>query len=400
MNQSNEQILKPSQKKQLEPLQKKRIDALFIQQCIIRRFKHNHSADYDALLTMRNDIESILCDAGLNAVAKNQFEVSSTEVAMAIMSFLENGKNRHLLTNESASIIRERLSKHLSLSQKSRLLIERYLHENEIQDIIHILEKNVKFYEYLKIKYNIFDYFSMFNMTAYIPFDKFYKFFRESTKDKTQHYPIADEVTREAKWLYAIDSALESSIYLLITNHCCNRHFYSTNVDIIDDVDNEIVINGIKSHNAIYLKVPIDQSPNNIDAAIEYYKKAIIEQLINHLGCLANCQDKGFLDSKFLKFISNESYFVTQWNSIENNIIGLWCWDLVKIDSKTEAEAIEIIAETVPYEAISIKKNYNRIEDILSVNRGSKKKTSLDHFVTGSDKIILGLRMNEMCVKV
>lgn len=390
--------LELSSKKPLEPSQKKRIDSFFIHQCIIRRFKDNYRADYDALLSIRNDIESVLCLPGLRAVPKHQFEISSAEVAMASMSFFENNRNRNLLASATAKHIRDRLYKHLSLSIKNSFDVRHYLSEDNMDNILNILEKNIVFYEELVRKYNIFDYFSLFSMTVYISFETFYKFYRESFHGKTEVYWLFENVTREAKWLYAMEYEIDSNIYMSITSNCCNRYFYSSNVDVIDDDDNDIVINGIKSHNALYLKVSVDQSPSNIDAAIEYYKDAIVEQLVNNFYCMANTQDDGFGNSNFMKFYNKKAYLVTQWNCIDNNILGLWCWDLVKNEDNTVAEAAYKIAKSAPYEEASIRKDYDEIDGILSLKFRKKKKVTLDKFVTGSDRIILGLRMNKTYV--
>lgn len=362
MNTNNvlDEEIAPIQKKDLvlvEQSQKKRMDSFFIHQCIIRRFKHNYPTDYDALLTIRNEIESVLCLSGLREVPKDQFELSSTEVTLALMGFIENNRNRNLLKYEEDKHIRDRLYKHLNVTIKSTLDIKDYLSECDMDRIIDFLKKDVGFYKALIKKYNMFDYFSLFSMTVYIPFDKFYKFYRDSFHGKNKVYGALENVTREVKWLYTMEYENDSNIYISIVSDCCNSFFYSSNVQIIDDERNDIVINGVKSHNALYLKVPVNQSPNNIDAAIEYYKDAIIEQLINNFGCMVNIHDDGFESSKFLKFYNKDAYLVTQWNCIDNNIFGLWCWDLVRNENNTETKAAsDIAAIALPLQALQLLK--------------------------------------------
>ncbi len=393
MQENTPEPLELSSKKPMEPSQKKRIDSFFIHQCIIRRFKDKHRSDYDVLLSIRNKIESILCLSGLSAVPNNEFEMSSTEVAMASMSFFENIRNRVLLTFAADQQIKDRFYKHLSQSIQGALDIKNYLSEEVADDILNILKEYRNFYESLIHKYNIFDYFSIFSMTVYIPFDKFYTLYRESFHGKTELYWLFENVTREAKWLYVnyCECEIDSNIYISIMSNCYSRYFYSSNISIFDDDDNDIVINGDRSTNALYLKVPTDQSPNNIDAAIEYYKNAIVEKLINSFGCMSNTQDDGFENSKFMRLCNKEAFFVTQWNCIDNNIIGLWCWDLMKNEGNTKENAVNKISERTYKPESSIKNNYDNITRIFSLNKKENVET-LDKFVTGSDKIILGLR--------
>ncbi|MDP1688892.1 MAG: hypothetical protein Q8L47_02055 [bacterium] len=393
MQEKSPEPLELSSKKPLEPSQKKRIDSFFIHQCIIRRFKGNYRADYEAILSIRNEIESILCLSGLSAVPKNEFEMSSTEVAMASMNFFENSRNRNLLISATAKHTRDRFYKHLSQSINSTSDIKDFLSEDNANEILEILQKNIEFYDALIYKYNIFDYFSLFSMTVYIPFDKFYTFYRESFHGKTELYWLFENVTREAKWLYVNDCECEidSNIYISIISNCYSRYFYSSNISIFDDDDNDIVINGDRSTNALYLKVPTDQSPNNIDGAIEYYKNAIVEKLINSFGCMSNTQDDGFENSKFMRLCNKEAFFVTQWNCIDKNILGLWCWDLMKNDGNTKESAVGKISERTYKPESSIKNYYDNITRIISFNKKENEET-LDKFVTGSDKIILGLR--------
>lgn len=239
-------------------------------------------------------------------------------------------------------------------------------------------------------------------MTVYIQFDKFFKFYRDSYHGKNEVYKIFEDqdFARGAKWLYSIESEIESNIYISITSNCCNHYFYSPNVDVIYDGDNDIVINGEKSQNSIYLKVSINQLPKNIDSAIEYYKNSIVDLLVNNFGSMENIEDDGFADSKFREFCDKNTYFIKQWNCIDNNILGLWCWDMVKDDGYTVAEAAEKISKSIvnnklaayPYKETSIEEYYDRISSILSFKIGKKKKATLDKFVTGSNSIILGLR--------
>ena len=306
-------------------------------------------------------------------------------------------QNRKLLASKNAKHKRDEFCKHLSACIKRILSIEIDLSEDNIDKIINILEKNIDFCEALISKYNIFDYFSLFSMTVYIPFDKFYKFYRDSFHDKTELPLCFKNVAREAKWLYAMEDEIDSNIFISKESHCYIGRFNSPNVHVIDDYYNDIVINGIKSQNALYLKVSLDQSPSNIDRAVEYYKNAIVDKLINKHGCMANTNDDGFGSSKFMKFYNKGAFLVTQWNCIDNNIIGLWCWDLVENEHIAEAKAIEVIAKSAPYEKSSIRKDYDEIDGILSRKSCKKKKITLDQFVTGSDRIILGIRRVETC---
>ena len=80
--------LKKKEKEFVNQSERKRVDSFFIHQCIIRRFKLNYRDDYDVLLGIRHDIESILGKANIWPVPRLRFELSSTKITLASMNFL------------------------------------------------------------------------------------------------------------------------------------------------------------------------------------------------------------------------------------------------------------------------------------------------------------------------
>ena len=380
--------------------ERKRVDSFFIHQCIIRRFKYYYQNDYDLLLKFRHDIESTLSQFKIWPIPQLPIELSSTELALVSMNFLGKEKHRSLLRSKtSRTELRDEFSEYLNLKKLSFLLIDCYLDNNQLDEIIKILISNLEFCETLLSKYNIFDCYSLFSMTVYMDFEIFLKFYLESRLIKSNAYAFAEHIDRNALWLHSkADKISDSNIYISIKNNCFIPYLYSSNVSVITDKDNDITINGINSKNSIYLRVPVDQIPINIDAAVQYFKCAALELLMEHYRVRANIKDEMFENSEFITSYEKNVYFIKQWNCINNIIFGLWCWDIVKNENygpkKAAEELIEKLPKNLNYEASSIDSYYENISGNISFKNRKLKQTTLDKFLTGSDSIILGQRNN------
>lgn len=381
--------------------ERKRVDSFFIHQCIIRRFKYYYRNDYDLLLKFRHDIESKLRQFKLRPTPKLFFELSSTELALRSMNFLGNEKHRSLLRSEtSGTELRDEFYEYLNLKRMIFPKIDSFLNNNQLDEIIKILKSNLEFCEALFGKYNIFDCYSLFSMTVYIDFDIFLKFYLGSRHTKSNAYVFSEDVDPSAWWLYSkADKISDSNIYISIQSNCFIPYFYSSNVSVITDNDNDIVINGINSKNSIYLKVRVDQIPINIDAAVQYFKCAALELLMDHYKFRANINDEKFENSEFVKSYEKNVYFIKQWNCINRIILGLWCWDIAKNENFSPKKAADEVIKILPkhhlqYEASSIDSYYENISDIISFKKRKLNEVTLDKFLTGSDSIILGQRNN------
>ena len=105
-----------------------------------------------------------------------------------------------------------------------------------------------------------------------------------------------------------------------------------------------------------------------------------------------------FENSEFITSYEKNVYFIKQWNCINNIILGLWCWDIVKNENygpkKAAEELIKKLPKNLKYEASSIDSYYENISGNISFKNRKLKQTTLDKFLTGSDSIILGQRNN------
>ena len=401
-------MLNEKAKNESGQLDRKIVDSFFIHQCVVRRFKFNYRNSYVELLQFRAEVESVLCRIGLVPIPNRINEISSVELAAALMNFLGKKNNRSTLSIESIEDMKDIFYGYINeypfanFGPLSGPPCPEYLNDEHLFEIISILKKNLNFCTELIEAYTFFDYYSLFSMTVDVDFECFFKFYlmsRDPKKVKSHFW--SDELRdRGVRWLtlgnselHKLQNNIDSNIYISIKTKCFVPYFYSSNINVITDEANEVIINGEKSENSIFLQVAVNQIPINIDAAVQYFKHALLE-LLYYNNDTPEARYEIFKNSDFVTSYEKKVFLIKQWNCINSIILGLWCWDLMKCKKYSKVDAVDKIlknlSKNLNYTEASTSSYYDRIAKVIAIN--VKNKNSLDRFITGSETIILGVR--------
>lgn len=395
----------------------KRIDAIVVQQHVIRRFKSRHRSDYDHLIGMRRELDEFLATKGLEISPNQGLEVSRPRMLSCIMNFCESESNVELLQNGSLALIHEHIRAHVS-AFADRILRNPLLGDLDLPHLSDILIRYSAGLAEMHRRLNYFSYYNPYGLTSEVSGEKLYTHYIRAKTGCTSHSGSETDCASEdmhhemALWLYTDEAAQDMDLSALVETRCYLPS-NQTDVKIFAGWQNEILIDKVEADNHLVLVVPITEFPVRIDSVMEEFREALLYNLIRRSRYDGDNADKAdsFYESAFANTLAHHPCLVRSFAGIQMIFLGLWAWDLVELGEERAANASEAVLNrmrklttelgersgiSIPGDSDSIRKNgYDKVVTIAGSATGSRKRkkqrsSRIDKYLTGSRNIVLG----------
>lgn len=402
------------QKQQLSELRLHQLDELFVQQYVVRRFRLNHAEEFNALQSLRKELEDYLRvfspDMPGHELLSSQLRIS--QLAQCLNHFDVKANLRLFATGERDVAYQNFLDDLADggSSFEFHPLIARSLGEDEAacSDLFEILRKHAKAVLGIVERLNFFDYYTPFAMASFVEGASIYVNYLKAKVGIDQPRPPFDLEkipSPEMAWLFTSASATDDEISSLALTYCYRPTTPSKNVRIFGGNQHVFQVDGEAIDHCLILCVPTDQIPDRIDEALRYFRDALDQELSNHFLISNQENAPSFHASRFMTQFSRTPLLLSDWDQVQKNIVGLWTWDKVTL---TGAKPIDVYGQVCdeidalmqsfehdhsPYKESTIK-TYGEATSatIGSINlKGKRSLRKLDRFVTGGE-IMLGER--------
>jgi hypothetical protein len=214
-----------------------------------------------------------------------------------------------------------------------------------------------------------------------------------------------DAIYEETLWMYSASQGPDDDLFSLLNSRDYHPWHSSRNIKIFGDSQHTIEINGHLLENHLILCVPTNETPDNIDAALEEFRLALLQKFRENIGGHYAISESEFDESIFMNQLVHNPCLIKDWDQIQKFMIGLWTWDRHWFNKETISNACENILDQIetikeeigatgiyPYSNITVKRFY---EDSAKEIRAHSPKEPLssakiDQFVTRTQSVILG----------
>jgi hypothetical protein len=369
-------------------------DSFFLQQILVRRFKLKSRDKFDALVSIREGIEKLMASTPLPYFSPAASPLDPTYLVYAVMSLLfkQSQCSEYVTTDfvkqELATYIlsRHAISFNIVISEKLLDLVIEYL--EYIQSDFDLIVNSLTY----------FDFYSPLEMSLEVDFEELLKIYHTAFYDIEKFISLNFHSmfqANEIKWFFGYESSCKELEYF----YQLGFPQYKGNVDIIvnkgdnSEHDNEVVINGDRTSNALYIKIPLDQLPKMLDRKIEKVKYLLNTHYSNSTFGVSK------LNQRDTCCLLKES------RSISKVIYSLACWDVAKKTPKRTVNfAIQSLSNEIDiinnilndnqinkavcaYHEDSAKKYYDWMASLIK-GKGSK----VDTFLTGNETGQIGIK--------
>ena len=406
----------------------KRIDAIVVQQHVIRRFKFQHGACHAALLGMRGALDDFLAEKGLEIACGQDGYISRPQLLACVMNFCWKKGNVETLRSGKLSAIHKDLEDHiLEFFERSRDCP--LLESGDIPRLTKILLRYSPDVAEMHRRFNYLTYFSPYGMTSEVSGEKLYTHYLRAKTGRAPLSPIllgsanialspsptdipdvtvnADLPEAEARWLYTRETEQDEDLSALVQARC----YLASSLDckVFAGWKSEILIDGVAANDYLVLAMPVSRFPAKIDAVLEEFREALLFELTARTRLVGDNIDRAevFYESAFANTLSHHPCLVTSFEGIQTKLLGLWAWDLGEAEAINSQKASEAVCNGV--EALKVKlgkprgivipawesveKNgYNNVSAFVKrpSTRRKQAPTDIDRYLTGTRTIILG----------
>lgn len=400
--------------KQLSELRLHQLDELLVQQHVVRRFRLNHEQEFNALRSLRRDLDDCLFELCPDIPDQRllAWQLRTSQTAQCINHFDTKANLRLVATGEKDAAYQNFLedldaggSSFEFSPSITRVLVE---DEDACSALFEILRKHAKPVLDIAERLNFFDYYTPFAMTSYVAGAKMYKnYLRAKVGIDKLRFPFDGPSASftEMNWLFTPEAATDDELSSLALTYCYRPTRPSRNIRIFGGDQNVFTVDGQTIENCLILCVPTDQIPDRIDESLRYFRDALTQELSDHFFIAAQPDASSFQASRFMTQFSRTSLLLNDWDQVQRNMVGLWVWDKVNLEgAKTidihaqVQEEIEVLMQgfehgLTPYTESTIKSYSEATSAMIGASKlkGKRSLRKLDRFVTGGE-IMLGER--------
>lgn len=368
------------------------IDRFITHQCLSRRFKLENETGYSEIKSVRDKIRNEIARPILQQCldsSKNYI----LRVLMSIMATADTKISREMLKSEKYSLMLD--GPELSWIDMSRIGVVAY------HKAMSIMREALPLIDKLLTEYSYLDYMSLPVLVSLCPGKELYCRYKEGAlldlnfEDETDKADKAD--------VKKIGDVSDFNFALLSSR--LPYFFTSPDIDVVIKNDLKDKSKEDWEESELRLAVKFGEAPVNIDLAMNYFLGSIMECLSRRHSTLVNIPGlRQFENSKFYKTYDTNGKVFQRDNQIEGALIGLWAWDLRRIEGATEEQAFQEIC--YPKSKGEIKSsNYEIKEDVVDKHyriidkqiRPDKNKIEpsfrrMDEVITGQTNFRIGLR--------
>jgi hypothetical protein len=373
-----------------------RLDRLFVQQLVARRFARDYPADFHRLRSIRDAIHTHILNAGISPLIGE----SGAQTLTTLMGVYETRGGQQAIFEGNA----EYVSANYPLDQFDGILLE----EDGLRFAMAGMAPYLEEIKEIQRTYNYFDYFGLIAMTATFSSQSAFKFYLNAATEDTPIYPVFQDIGGNplANWFYSRQDPEDLDLAIALRVSGRERMFSAPNIKILGSSRTSDISSSKPGHDSIHLKIDLDQAPYNIDYAIRAFRASLYDALLSRHDIAANISRlDDFMKSSFYQQSDSVNLIIQKWSQIQGALIGIWCWDLVKTQNISLTQAMDAILQsqaeiiskasdsTTDINAIggkAIEKHYYRIHTLLNAE---DKCDELSMFVTGDKNIPLGNRV-------
>ncbi len=350
-----------------------RFDRLVVQQCAVRRFQQEHKETHQALSRLRHIVIDQLCRArvGLETFPLNY---SLSNALSRTLELFESRQGRISIRTRDVRRALEIMAGH-PLTNLTPSLPEADLVEN----LLSILVDHLDVVEAAQDELNFFDYFTLHGMTTALDGHTAFSAFMAAQRGKTPLSPAYEYVkeNRNAKladldvgynrWFHLDAEPDDLDLACALGLSSRPRTFESLSVKVLDSAANPHLQEPGGSARALHLVIGLDRAPIDIDQAMGYLSKALKDLLLEEHGFWANVPGNEPYSHTHFAQASDPPTMLREKDQFRGVLLGLWCWDLVRISGKKKASAFDEIRKALNHESCEELPTYlRRIEGFIS----------------------------------
>jgi hypothetical protein len=377
-----------------------RFDRLVVQQCAVRRFQLEHKATHQALCRLRHVVIDQLCNTRVGPPAF-PLNYSLSDALARTLELFESRQGRRTIRTRDVRRALEIVGVHPLTN-----LTPSYTEAGFVENLLSILVDHLDAVEAAQNDLNFFDYFTLHGMTTTFdgltafsvfttaqrggtPLSPAYEYMKENGNAK-----LADLDVGYNRWFHLDVEPDDLDLACALALSSRPRTFKSLSIKVLDSAANPQLQEPGSGARALHLVIDLDRAPIDIDHAIGYLSKALKELLLEEHGFWANVPGHEAYGHTHFAHASDPPPMLREMDQFRGMLLGLWCWDLVRISSKKKARAFDEIREAIDHESSEELPTYlRRVESFISPP--ADKKSELDIAVTHAAVRRLGHRACE-----
>lgn len=370
--------------------QQSRFERLLAQQLLVRRFRIENPEEFSALQGFRDQMHSII-----EASSSEEDGMWPGEVQQALAAWLlvaETPDVRDAVRENDLGALRHRLGGPAQLSKWNSTL----------QPTLDFLAEQLPVIESLIKRFNYFDHCSLMSMASLCRGEDFLHAYGSAWLRPVTKWAKELQALNEAEnkrgfdlfWIPTLSWSLD--LKCAVGASWMPERFLSSSVHILDSRTAPVMEVDGPLQEALYLRIDLCRAPVDIDAALTYFRGALLERLSEVHGsidCAPGADE--FLKTAFALTKSSPAKLFKDYQTLASTIRGLWCWDLTELQNMSGAQAARTIGdacEQAGNERIgeqSLLKQRSVVAKLVAAASGAG---ALDELVTRRRGLRLGFR--------
>lgn len=335
----------------IEFIQIQKFDQLLAHQYCVRRFLLHYPAAFNSLNNIREKINSSL-DSEFFTNENRLFIGRRITIIARSMRALHSYKIRSAAICGDKEKLRNLLEKELEPNEKDKFHpVLRYMTDEEVEILCDIFSEAAILFESIQSDSNFLNYYDAFALTNLVTGKTLFTHQISAKYGKYRVNAWAEYYNPEHYWLHTIAAELDEEMTGVVCENGYLQQQPESNVKIFGHNQHKIFINNTELKNHLILAVPTDQTPVQIDSALNNFRDCLKECFIDTRGMYANISTPEFDGSLFMRSFGSKEFLINETKQFRSRLCGLWIWDLVnprKISDKISVEkAIDIVSSEV-----------------------------------------------------